>query len=71
MDGWETARGIRKRWPGMNIILVTGYGPGTAPPPGETDLVNGIIGKPFDFAQVREAIIEVFREKPVLENVGA
>lgn len=71
MDGWETAREIRKRWPGMNIILVTGYGPGTATPAGETDLVNGIIGKPFDFAQVREAIIEVLRERPVLENVGA
>ncbi len=71
MDGWETAREIRKRWPEMNIVLVTGYGPGTVPPAGEADLVNGIIGKPFDFSQVNEAIVEVFREKPLLENVGA
>lgn len=28
LDGWETAREIRKRWPEMRIVLVTGYGPG-------------------------------------------
>ncbi|MEP6637361.1 MAG: PAS domain-containing protein, partial [Acidobacteriota bacterium] len=71
MDGWETSREIRKRWPEMNIVLVTGYGPGTVPPSGETELVNVIVGKPFDFDQVSCAIAEVFREKPELENVGA
>ncbi|CAN5854373.1 hypothetical protein BH18ACI4_BH18ACI4_08210 [soil metagenome] len=70
MDGWETARQIRSRWPDINIILVTGYGPGTLPPTGEKHLVNGIIGKPFDFAQVIMAIAEVTERKPVLENVG-
>ncbi len=49
MDGWETSREIRKRWPEMNVVLVTGYGTGTVPPAGEENLVNGIIGKPFDF----------------------
>jgi CheY-like chemotaxis protein len=52
MDGWETARAIRKDWPNARIILVTGYGPATVPPAGEDDLVDAIIGKPFDFAQV-------------------
>ena len=52
MDGWETARMIRKEWPGVRIVLVTGYGPTTAPPAGEEELVDAIIGKPFDFAQV-------------------
>ncbi|HJT27620.1 MAG TPA: PAS domain S-box protein [Pyrinomonadaceae bacterium] len=52
MDGWETARLIRKSWPNMRIVLVTGYGPTTPPPSGEEDLVDAIIGKPFDFAQV-------------------
>lgn len=52
MDGWETARAIRKHSPGIQIVMVTGYGPNTSPPRGEEDLVNGIIGKPFDFAQV-------------------
>ena len=52
MDGWETARSIRKNWPDVKIVLVTGYGPTTAPPPGEEQLVDAIIGKPFDFSQV-------------------
>jgi len=52
MDGWETARLIRKGWPGVKIVLVTGYGPTTPPPSGEEDLVDAVIGKPFDFAQV-------------------
>ncbi len=69
MDGWETAREIRKRWPSMHIVLVTGYGPGTEPPPGEEHLVNGIIGKPFDFAQVQQIISELVLGKPELEKV--
>jgi PAS domain S-box-containing protein len=52
MDGWETARSVRKAWPDVKIVLVTGYGPTTTPPPGEELLVDAIIGKPFDFAQV-------------------
>src|SRR6185436_11980772 len=56
MDGWETARLIRKDWPGLKIVLVTGYGPATTPPLGEENLVDAIIGKPFDFAQVGSTI---------------
>lgn len=67
MDGWETAREIRKHWPEINIILVTGYGPGTAPPAGEGELVNAIIGKPFDFVQVGQAITDVMSSRTVLE----
>jgi PAS domain S-box-containing protein len=52
MDGWETARAIRQRWPHIRIVMVTGYGPTTTPPAGEEDLIDGIIGKPFDFSQV-------------------
>ena len=52
MDGWETARSIRKDWPDVKIVLVTGYGPTTTPPLGEEHLVDAIIGKPFDFSQV-------------------
>jgi PAS domain S-box-containing protein len=71
MDGWETARAIRKRSPEMNIVLVTGYGAGTLPPAGEETLVNAIIGKPFDFPQVIQAIAEVTAQKPELEKVSA
>jgi PAS domain S-box-containing protein len=62
MDGWETARLIRQDWPNVRIILVTGYGPTTTPPAGEEDLVNAIIGKPFDFAQVGSTLNSLARQ---------
>jgi PAS domain S-box-containing protein len=71
MDGWETSREIRKRWPDMNVVLVTGYGTGTVPPAGEDKLVNGIIGKPFDFSQITQTINSILANEPVLENAGA
>jgi len=62
----ETARAIRKRQPDAKIVLVTGYGPGTLPPDGEDDLVDAIIGKPFDFAQVTQTIQQVIGNRTVL-----
>lgn len=70
MDGWETSREIRKRWPDMNVVLVTGYGTGTVPPAGEDRLVNGIIGKPFDFAQISQTITSILANSPVVETVA-
>jgi CheY-like chemotaxis protein len=68
MDGWETARLIRKGWPSIRIVLVTGYGPTTAPPSGEENLVDAIIGKPFDFAQVGSTLTTLTR---IDEPIGA
>ena len=34
MDGWETAREIRKSRPDLPIVLVTGYGATAQPPSG-------------------------------------
>jgi CheY-like chemotaxis protein len=59
MDGWEVAREIRRRSPDTSIILVTGYGKGTAPPSGEANLVDSVIGKPFDFSQIEQTIAKV------------
>jgi PAS domain S-box-containing protein len=58
MDGWEVAREIRRRWPETNVLLVTGHGAATPIAPADKHLVNGIIGKPFDFDQVAEMIAE-------------
>jgi len=71
MDGWETTREIRKRWPEMKVVLVTGYGTGTLPPSGEDKLVNGIIGKPFDFALISQTIMTIGANQPELEDVCA
>jgi len=40
---------------------VTGYGPNTTPPPNEEGLVDAIIGKPFDFAQVESTLKALMR----------
>ena len=62
MDGWETAREIRKHKPELPVVLVTGYGATAQAPSGELDLVAGIIGKPFDFDQVTGTIARVVGE---------
>jgi PAS domain S-box-containing protein len=63
MDGWEVAREIRRRFGiEMNVILVTGHGAGTPIAPGDEDLINGIIGKPFDFDQIAEMIAQITRQ---------
>jgi len=54
----------------MNVVLVTGYGTGTVPPEGEGRLVNGIIGKPFDFSQISQMITGLLADQPILENAG-
>ncbi|HYE66671.1 MAG TPA: PAS domain S-box protein [Pyrinomonadaceae bacterium] len=56
MDGWETAREIRRRWPETCVVVVTGHGKNAAPPPRDRDLISDIIGKPFDFDEVTETI---------------
>jgi PAS domain S-box-containing protein len=56
MDGWETARAIRRQRPELPVLLVTGYGATTTAPVAEPNLVAGIIGKPFDFDKLAVAI---------------
>jgi CheY-like chemotaxis protein len=70
IDGWETARMIRKDWPAVRIVLVTGYGPTTTPPEGEEGLVDAIIGKPFDFAQVGSTLSALTRTE-LLQDLTA
>ena len=69
MDGWETARAIRKDWPDVKIVLVTGYGPTAVPPEGEQDLVDAIIGKPFNFQQVASTLLTLKASATELLNV--
>ena len=59
MDGWETAREIRKQRPELPVVLITGYAATTLPPSGEPDLVDDIICKPFDFDQVTDTLAKL------------
>ncbi len=68
MDGWETARAIRALKPELPVVLVTGYGATVQRPSGESDLVAGIIGKPFDFDQVTATLVRVCEKSDVEEG---
>jgi PAS domain S-box-containing protein len=54
MDGWAVARFVRERCPESRIVLVTGYGASITPPNDEENLVDGVIGKPFEYEDVAE-----------------
>lgn len=58
MDGWDVAREIRRTQPEARIILTTGYGQDIYTPTDKEKLVDAIIEKPFDFAQVADAIAQ-------------
>jgi two-component system response regulator YesN len=60
MDGWQLAREIRRQHENTKIVLVTGYGSGIQPNEnGERNLVDSIIGKPFDFAKLTETLTKI------------
>lgn len=68
MDGWEVAREIRRRFgPELIVILITGHGAGTPVASSDRHLVDGIIGKPFDFEQVSEIITQA-TQKAVISD---
>jgi PAS domain S-box-containing protein len=58
MDGWEVAREVRRRSPRTRIAVVTGYGRDAARTQGDAP-ADIVIGKPFDFAQVEEVLMQV------------
>ena len=58
MDGWEVVREVRRRSPRTRVAVVTGYGKEAAR--AQTDApADMVIGKPFDFAQVEEALAQL------------
>jgi signal transduction histidine kinase len=61
MDGIEVAREVRRRRPGLPIVIVTGYGKDAVRSHGAGDAADAVIGKPFAFEQVEE-ILKRFRK---------
>jgi PAS domain S-box-containing protein len=61
VDGWTIANEARRRWPGTKLVIVTGYG-GFAEmemPGGDTSLIDALISKPFNIAQIDATISKV------------
>jgi len=59
MTGWEVARAVRERWPGLRVGLITGWSDQDLPPRERGD-VDVVISKPFDDAALHQALSSLF-----------
>ncbi len=59
MDGWAVATEVRRRWPGVKVVLITGY----AVPPEMVDsnraLVSEVLFKPIRFDDLSSTLSQV------------
>jgi CheY-like chemotaxis protein len=63
MTGWDVARAVKARWPGITVGLVTGWGD-HAPPSAEARVaVDFVVGKPIDRLKVREFLGPTMRRR--------
>lgn len=60
MDGWAVARIVRQKFPQIKIVLVTGYGVSVSQPSDQPDLVDSIIGKPFEYEDIEILLSRMF-----------
>jgi two-component system, NtrC family, response regulator GlrR len=59
MDGWAVASEVRRRWPGLKVVLITGY---TVPPEmvaSNRELVSDVIFKPIRFDDLSSTLSQV------------
>jgi CheY-like chemotaxis protein len=59
MDGWAVAGEIRRRWPAVKIVLVTGHAVPAETVNHNRDLVNEVIFKPIRFDDISATLSHV------------
>jgi PAS domain S-box-containing protein len=59
MDGWAVAGEIRRRWPDVKIVLITGYALGPETVKHRRALVNEVIFKPIRFDDISATLSQV------------
>ncbi|HXG95288.1 MAG TPA: GAF domain-containing protein [Blastocatellia bacterium] len=59
MDGWAVASEIRRRWPGVKIVLITGYGVPPETISHRRELVNEVLFKPIRFDDITTTLGQV------------
>jgi signal transduction histidine kinase/ActR/RegA family two-component response regulator len=57
MNGWELARRVRQRCPGMRIVLATGYGAAIDPAEAARRGVDAVVAKPYRARTLGEALL--------------
>jgi PAS domain S-box-containing protein len=59
IDGWAVASEIRRRWPDVKIVLITGYTLPTETVKRHSEFVNEIISKPIRFDDISATLSQV------------
>jgi PAS domain S-box-containing protein len=59
MDGWAVAGEVRRRWPGVKVVLITGYAVSPDIVDSNRDLVSEVILKPIRFDELSTTMIQV------------
>lgn len=47
MNGWELAKAVKRRWPGVRFLLATGWGAAIDPFEAYARGVDGVLAKPY------------------------
>lgn len=56
MDGWAVAGEVRRRWPGVKVVLITGYAVPQETVDSNRELVSEVIFKPIRFDDLSSAL---------------
>jgi CheY-like chemotaxis protein len=56
MNGWELAAKVRAEWPGVRVLLATGWAGDLDERKARARGVDGVLGKPYRIAELEEAV---------------
>lgn len=70
MDGIEVLREVKKRYPGMEVILLTGHASVESGVQGMSIGANAYLIKPVDFDELLAAIAQAFERKQILAGTA-
>lgn len=56
MNGWQVAKAVKARWPGVRVGVITGWGESPAASPAERESVDFVLAKPFSAEALDRAL---------------
>ncbi len=62
MSGRDVLLALKKEYPWMEVIVLTGHGSFNAEEEGIADKMNACLGKPCDLATLQQALIEAYKK---------
>ena len=60
MDGWAVAGEVRRRWPDVKVVLITGHAVSPETVDNNRDLVSEVMLKPIRFDDLSSTMSQVF-----------